>query len=153
MMMHDPIEVVVVLNTTQSAAFQAFVTDVGRWWPVASFSVAGGSVVMEPRLGGQIIETASDGAKHVWGHITAWEENRHIALSWYVGGKDAVPTDISVRFAPTDDGRTGVTLVHDGWAALGARAADIRKNYIRGWSAILGEAFAAYAADHCPPLT
>ena len=150
-MMIEPIEVVVVLNTTQDAAFDAFVAQINAWWPVSRFSVSGGTVSIDPCLGGQISETDADGAAHVWGHVTAWKPGHHIEISWYVG-EAAHATDISVHFAPTDDGRTGVTLVHAGWDRLGDEAMAKRTNYILGWDAIFTKAYAAFVTATCPTL-
>lgn len=149
--MSDPINVVVVLDTTPTAAFEAFVAQINNWWPVARFSVCGGKVAIDPRLDGQVTETDTDGTQHVWGHVTTWEPGRLLGISWYIG-ENSMPTDIAVVFAPTDDGRTGVTLTHTGWAALGKDGIAKRANYVRGWDAIFATAYADYAAKHCPKL-
>ena len=149
--MIDPVVVVVVLNTTRAAAFDAFVARINNWWPVQSFSIACGTVSIEPKLNGRIIETAEDGAKHQWGHITVWDVPNHLSISWYVG-ENTVATEITVDFATTDDGRTGVTLVHSGWDALGETGVAKRESYHGGWTAIFGKSFAEHARATCPPL-
>lgn len=149
--MIDPIETVVVLNTTQDAAFDAFVGQINAWWPVSKFSVCAGKITIDPRLGGLITETDTDGTVHEWGRVTAWQTGKHIAISWYVGDA-AIPTNIAVTFAPTDDGRTGVTLVHNGWDALGKAALEKRGNYVRGWAAIFEVGYADFANKHYPAL-
>ena len=150
--MIEPVTVVVVLNTSPAAAFDAFVAKIDSWWPVENFSIAKGTVSVEPELGGRIIETASDGTEHVWGSVTRWDAPHHLSIRWSVG-EDATPTAITLDFAATDDGRTGVTLVHTGWEALGEDGVAKRANYQMGWDRILGEAYARFARATCPPLT
>lgn len=150
--MLDPVTVVVVLNTPQAAAFDTFVAKINDWWPVKSFSIAQGTVAVDPRLGGKITETAPDGTLYIWGTVTRWDVPNHLSITWSVG-EAATGTAITVDFAPTDDGRTGVTLVHTGWEALGDKAVTTRENYQMGWDRILGEAYAKYARATCPPLS
>ena len=150
--MLDPVTVVVVINTTKAAAFDAFVAQIGDWWPIKSFSLAEGKVSMDAKLGGKIVEKAADGTEHVWGAITRFDVPNHISISWSVG-KEATATDITVDFEDTDDGRTGVTLVHTGWEALGDEAATKRENYRMGWERILDESYAKFARATCPPPT
>lgn len=147
--MIDPVEVVVVINTTKQAAFAAFIDKINDWWPVESFSIAKGTVRIEPEFGGKIIERADDGTEHIWGHITIWDAPDDIAISWYVGD-DKTPTSITVAFAETDDGRTGVTLVHSGWDALGGAGVEKRTNYQMGWDRILDQGYAKFARATCP---
>ncbi len=149
--MTDPIEMVVVLETTPEAAFRAFVEDVGLWWPMRPFSVAEGTVRMEPGLGGRIVETGPDGAAHIWGEVTGWTLGRQIDLCWFVGQGPDNRTDLTLHFQPTDDGRTGVTLRHSGWERLSAAGQARLQNYRGGWSAIFATASADHARRLCPP--
>ncbi len=150
--MIEPVEVVVVLDTPVAAAFDTFVDRINDWWPVENFSIACGTVAMERKLNGRIIETAEDGKQHQWGHITVWDAPNRLEIEWYVG-ENTIPTKIAVDFTPTDNGRTGVTLVHSGWDVLGAEGVTKRENYQMGWDAILGKGYADHARATCPPLT
>ena len=147
--MIDPVEVTVVINTSKQAAFAAFIDQIDDWWPVENFSISQGTVHIEAEYGGKIIETAADGSEHIWGHITIWDPPKDIAISWYVGDAKT-PTSITVTFAETDDGRTGVTLVHTGWDALGAEGVQKRENYQMGWDRILDQGYAKHARATCP---
>lgn len=147
--MIDPIEVVVVIDTTKDAAFAAFIEQIDNWWPVENFSIAQGKVSVEQEYGGRIVETAKDGSEHVWGTITVWDPPVDVAISWYVG-EARTPTSITVTFATTDDGRTGVTLVHSGWDALGDEGIAKRGNYEMGWDRIIVQGYAKFARATCP---
>lgn len=145
----DPIEITTVLDTTPEVAFRSFSSNIAEWWPVATHSMSKGVVRMETGVGGKIIETAKNGDEHVWGHVTAWTEFSQINLAWYVGDGVENGTDISVAFLPTDDGRTGVTLIHSGWERLGDAARGRHGNYVDGWTRILGTHYAQYIAKTC----
>lgn len=149
--MIEPVTVTVVLNTTPAAAFAAFVANINDWWPVESFSVCSGIIAVDARDGGAITETAEDGAQHVWGTIAAWQPPHHLEINWTVG-EARIATAITLDFVATDDGRTGVTLVHDGWDALGSEGVSKRGNYQMGWDAIFATRYAAFAAATCPPI-
>jgi len=142
--MIDPVEVHVVLNTTPDKAFRAFTADINNWWPVQSHSISKGVVHLHPEVGGEIVETAKDGAVHIWGHVTKWSPPNELAIEWYVGRTPKEGTQIHVTFAASDDGRTGITLVHSGWEVLGDGAADTREGYNSGWNTMLKESFAPY---------
>jgi len=45
-------------------------------------------VAIEPRVGGAIFETASDGARYLWGTVSRWERGARLALSWHPGRTD-----------------------------------------------------------------
>ena len=140
--MMKPIEVAVTLNARSEEVFVAFVQDINEWWPVEAHSVAQGTVDFEPGINGEITETLKSGGKQVWGHVTAWHEFRHIALSWYPGASREHGTDIVIRFETTDGKQILLTLVHSGWRPDDDLASKRRDNYQIGWTKILGECFA-----------
>ncbi len=150
--MIEPIEVVTVVNTSVEDAFQAFVTNINDWWPMDPFSLSKGTLTLEPKLSGKIIETSEEGATFVWGHVTRWDAPHRLDIAWYVGAIEETATQVSVEFATTDDGRTGVTLIQTGWEALGDLANDIRNRNNAGWTTILGTHYANYVTAHCPQI-
>ena len=147
----DPIEVSVVIDATPRAAFSAFVRDIGQWWPLATHSVSGARsgrpaqlLVIEPRLGGKIIEHDADGTQHIWGRVSRWDEPFLVAFDWHVGREPDMATRVMVRFDPTDDGRTGITLVHANWEVLADAGVAIRARNAgaNGWPGLIGTHFA-----------
>ncbi|SMY08679.1 SRPBCC domain-containing protein [Flavimaricola marinus] len=150
--MIEPIEITTVLNTTPEAAFRAFTANVAAWWPVATHSIAGGRVSIEPGVGGRIMETPETGPPNIWGRITEWTEFSRIRFTWYVGEGPDNGTDVLIEFLPTDDGRIGVTLIHSGWEHLAPTALTRHGNYTAGWTKILSHSYAAYVARTCPPV-
>ncbi|MGR3468082.1 MAG: metalloregulator ArsR/SmtB family transcription factor [Shimia sp.] len=145
----DPIVKTLTVPLPPARAFEAFTRDLGTWWPVESHSLSAAddktpqAVRIEPREGGQIIETKHDGTTAPWGRITGWEPGRRLAMSWHVGRPEEEATFIDVRFEAQGTG-TRIILIHDGWAALGAQASATRSSYTTGWDRVLTHSYLAH---------
>src|SRR3712207_9297211 len=72
-------------------AFELFTAGMGRWWPLHTHSIAADthegrvtvvSLTFEPRLGGRIVETMSDGSQGEWGRVLDWSPPRHVSFTW-----------------------------------------------------------------------
>lgn len=133
---------------TPDEAFALWTAAMSDWWPLDTHSLSAGEgalprdVSVEPREGGQIVETRHDGVRVPWGRITAWEPGRRLAVAWHVGREEAEATDLDIVFAPIDTG-TRVILTHGGFARHGETASALRENYRTGWDLVLGRCFAA----------
>lgn len=130
---------------TAAEAFEVFTTRVNDWWPLATHSVGdehATSVTIEPGVGGQLVETTDDGARHVWGTILEWTEGRHLAFTWHPGQPEDLATIVDVRFRDVPGGSEAL-LVHVGWEVRGAQAADVRARYETGWDPVLARFAAA----------
>ncbi|MDT0185574.1 SRPBCC family protein [Microbacterium sp. ARD31] len=109
--------------------------------------------VVEPHVGGGIIDLGTDGTQCQWGTVLAYDPPNRFTFSWNIGpdwqttdDSDRV-SEVEVTFTADGDG-TRVTLIHrhlerhgDGWESLrdGVDAAD-------GWPLYL-DRFAAVAAQ------
>ena len=142
--MLEPIVVNLRVNAPPARAFSLFVSRIEAWWPMRPFSMATGLLMMEPGLGGRIIETAADGEEFVWGHVTAWTEPDHLQIAWYVGRTVETATQIDVAFAAGPGNTTDIALTQSGWEALGDAAAEMRDRNDAGWRTILGDHFAPF---------
>lgn len=128
-------------------AFHLFTEGMATWWPLRSHSVGeerAETVVLEPGIGGRIVERTLDGDEHVWGTVTAWEPPGRVAFTWHPGRTPETAQDVEVRFEPSGTG-TRVELVHTGWERLGEAAPAQLENYDGGWDFVVGERFAAAA--------
>ena len=147
--MHKSLEIAPVAKTLEVAvtpqeAFDLFVNDMGRWWPLRTHSVStddAQDVRIDARVGGSLGEVTRDGVEHEWGVITAYDPGARIQYTWHPGLPDEASTHVDIRFDGTESG-TRVTLVHSGWEARGDNAQEIRDNYESGWDIVL----APYAA-------
>jgi hypothetical protein len=121
-------------------AFALFTSGLARWWPLGSHSCSrdrGAAVRFGAGVGAQVVEVAPDGRTHPWGSVTRWEPPHGFTMSWHPGQDAAQATRLEVRFEPTASG-CRVDIRHDGWAARGAKAAEVRGHYERGWVHVLG---------------
>ncbi|MEL6690539.1 MAG: SRPBCC domain-containing protein [Pseudomonadota bacterium] len=147
----EPIKVVTKINRRPEEVFDAFMSKISDWWPLATHSVgpflgeaAPEIVVFEGHEGGKIYEVSERGEHRVWGTVLKYQAGRHVSFSWHPGLPESEATTVSVDFEPTDDGATLVTLVHTGWEARGDGAAAIRENYVSGWADIIQNRFTAF---------
>jgi hypothetical protein len=118
-------------------AFDVYVGRIAEWWPLATHSVYGddaSGLVVEPGVGGRIVESGPDGAEAVWGTLTAWEPKRRLAHTWHPGEGPETATAVEVRFEPAGDGCV-LTLTHSGWD--GAGVTSVREGYDEGWPPVL----------------
>jgi DNA-binding transcriptional ArsR family regulator/uncharacterized protein YndB with AHSA1/START domain len=143
----EPVRKSVVVPIDAMAAFRLFTEDMARWWPLASHSVGGeqaAACAFEPRVGGRILETLKSGEEHVWGTVRVWQPPYRLVFSWHPGRGPDTAQEIELRFSPAEGGAR-VELEHRGWERLGARAAELRGNYDKGWEFVLIEKFGAAA--------
>lgn len=95
------------------------------------------SVHIEPRVGGQLIETHSGGEQAVWGTILVWDPPNRLLLTWHPGRSSDGATEVEVVFTPHGS-ETRVVLEHRGWDRRpDARAA--RDEYDQGWVGVLDQ--------------
>jgi uncharacterized protein YndB with AHSA1/START domain len=130
----------ITVDRVVEEAFRIFTTDAMTWWPVDSHSIHGSAVkeiVFEGHEGGEVYELTADGEKGHWATVVAWDPPSRLVLAWNILEREAVPTEVDVRFVPDGDG-TRVELEHRGWEAVAEEAAAKRESYDTGWDHVLG---------------
>jgi hypothetical protein len=130
----------VTVDCVVEEAFRVFTTDATSWWPVDSHSIHGAAVkevVFEGREGGEVYELTADGEKGHWATVIAWDPPTRIVLAWNILMREAIPTEVDVRFVAEGEG-TRVELEHRGWEAIAEDAPAKRENYDTGWDHVLG---------------
>lgn len=128
-------------------AFRVWTEHIGTWWP-PGHSVSGDpglTVVMEPGVGGRILERTPAGDEHEWGRITEWDPPRALAYTWHLRFAPEEATDVRVTFGPGPAG-TEVRILHTGWERLGSDGPPRRERNAHGWAGVLG----AYRAAAAP---
>jgi uncharacterized protein YndB with AHSA1/START domain len=119
-------------------AFEVF-TELGSWWPLASKSVSqddAETVVVEPRVGGRVIEKTRGGEEHAWGEVLVWEPPARFAFSWHPGRAADTAQEVDVRFAAAGE-TTRVVLEHRGWEKLVGPGGEIPEHFDTGWDEAL----------------
>lgn len=122
-------------------AFELFTRELQRWWPLETHSCSldrSARLEIDGRVGGLLTERAPDGKIHCWGTLLEWEPPRRFAMCWHPGRDADEATHVEVQFEEEGDGCT-MQLIHSGWEARGAAAAQARERYDRGWVTVLGE--------------
>jgi uncharacterized protein YndB with AHSA1/START domain len=113
-------------------AFDVFTAGFDGWWNREHHLLPGTlkACGIEPKVGGRVWEDNDAGETCTWGRVLAWDPPRSFTFSWLIGADwgvppdDAVGSQVTVTFTPTDTG-THVELVHDnldnhgeGWQAI-----------------------------------
>ncbi len=102
--------------------FEAFTSEIGQWWrPNGLFQPsadAATTLVLEPQVGGRLLENRGDGEGVEIGEILVWEPPTRLVLTWRPTsfGPDE-RTEVHVRFEPVDD-ITRIVVEHIGWDRL-----------------------------------
>ncbi|WP_375387450.1 SRPBCC domain-containing protein [uncultured Amnibacterium sp.] len=148
-----PLRISVDVACSAEHAFHVWTARIAAWWPVGHRATdeAGTEVVLEPRLGGRLLERTSSGREVQWGEITAWEPPHRLAYRWHIRRDPADATEVEIRFVAVEPGAARVDIVHLGWERLGAAGPDWRERNLGGWNGVLPEFLrAALSGDPGP---
>jgi uncharacterized protein YndB with AHSA1/START domain len=130
----------IVVEASPETAFRVFVDAIAQWWPLhkyGTFTEDAETVILEPELGGRLVEKAKDGRETVWGEVLEIEVASRVRFTWHPGrDADDEPTEVEVTFTADKDG-TLVVLEHRGWENLRDELRAGRVGYDSGWSGVL----------------
>jgi uncharacterized protein YndB with AHSA1/START domain len=116
-------------------AFKVFTEDIGSWWHPEHHILRGelAEMIFEPRVGGHIIDRATDGTECRWARVLAYDPPHRVVFSWDISLQWEIETDpektseIEVTFAADGPDRTHVVLEHrnldrhgEGWEGMRA---------------------------------
>ena len=117
----DPLRLQFDIECPPEHAFAVWTTRLSSWWP-KGHSASGHPetvVILEPHLGGRIIERTPNGTENEWA------------------------TDVVLTFVYLGDGATRLEIMHSGWERLGAEGREWRDSNTAGWRALLPAFIAA----------
>lgn len=144
-----PIRKTIVVKATPERAFEVFAHRMHDWSPaVQSLLGSRRDIVVEPRAGGRWYEVSGDGTQADWGKVLVWDPPHRMVLAWQLDARFAydalLVTEVEVRFAPVDGGRTRVDFEHRNLDRFGdqAEATKASLDGEGGWSG----SFTLYAA-------
>jgi uncharacterized protein YndB with AHSA1/START domain len=125
-----------ILACSPRHAFHVFTTMTELWWPQLHRRTENAVMVLEPAVGGRLLERAPDGAEWVIGVITACEAPERLSFEWFPGSP-AAPTAVDVTFRPAPAGAE-ISIVHRALSE-GAIASWPGKAALfeRGWDTVL----------------
>lgn len=146
--MIEPLRIRLDVDCPPDHAFAVWTEQIDTWWP-RSHTVSGDPdrVVLEPRVGGRLYESAN-GGEIDWGEITRWDPPAGFAYLWHIRRDRADATEVTVTFDARADGRTEVVIVHDGWERLGGDGQTWRDANEGGWGGLLPHFTAACSRTH-----
>jgi uncharacterized protein YndB with AHSA1/START domain len=109
----------VVVSGTPDVAFATFTRRLGEFKPPEHNLLDSPiiSTVLEPRVGGNIVDTGEDGTECRWATVLAFEPPDRLVFSWDIGPTWQLEdsehsSEVELRFLPDGPNRTRVELVH-----------------------------------------
>ncbi len=126
----------IALRCSVAHAFSVFTGQVDLWWPRGHRRNAAGTLRLDARPGGQLVERAPDGSESTIAQVIAVDPPGHLALDWFPGSPTA-PTRVEISFAEAAGGSL-VTIVHQPLTAGAEQIWPQRVTlFIKGWDAVL----------------
>ena len=110
----------IVVDAPIERAFTVFTDRFGDFKPPEHNMLAApiAQTVFEPRVGGGIVDRATDGSECRWARILAFDPPDRVVFSWDISPEWQYETDqdltseVEVRFVPDGPNRTRVELEH-----------------------------------------
>ena len=110
----------VVVEAPIERAFRVFTEEFGSFKPREHnlLAVPIAETVLEPRVGGHIVDRGADGSECRWARVLAYDPPNRVLLSWDIGPRWQIETDPErtseweVRFTAEAPNRTRVELEH-----------------------------------------
>jgi uncharacterized protein YndB with AHSA1/START domain len=123
----------IVVPASTEKAFAAFTERIGEFKP-PEHNLLGAPIaetVFEPRVGGHIVDRATDGTECRWARVLVFDPPRRLVFSWDISPRWELESDpdhaseVEVRFVAEAAERTRVVLEHrhldrhgSGWEAV-----------------------------------
>src|ERR1700690_2329500 len=99
-----PVMRTITVECSPEDAFRIFTERIADWWPLRTHSVYhkdAETVLIEPAVGGRILERSRSGEESSWGEILVWEPPHRLACTWHPGyGPDDPGTGGELRVTP-----------------------------------------------------
>jgi uncharacterized protein YndB with AHSA1/START domain len=123
----------IIVEAPIEHAFSTFTDGIGTWWNPEHHILRSElkEMVFEPRVGGHIIDRATDGSECRWARVLAYEPPSRVVFSWDISLAWEIETDpaktseVEVRFSAEGPDRTRVELEHrnierhgEGWEKM-----------------------------------
>ena len=150
--MIEPLIKTIEVPCDQAMAFRVFVEEMHTWWPLSKYTVSamGGApartLLVDAKVGGEIVEISADGTRHLWGAIKSYDPYGYFSMDFHIPIPGEVVESrslVEVTFTVLGEERTRVELNQSNWEAFGDMAAALRGGYGGGWVEIFEQAYKA----------
>lgn len=110
----------ITVETSRENAFRAFTEQFDKIKP-REHNLLGAPIVesvLEPRVGGSLVDRAEDGTECRWGRVLVFDPPKRLVFTWDIGPDWQVVSDldraseVEVRFVAEGENRTRVELEH-----------------------------------------
>jgi uncharacterized protein YndB with AHSA1/START domain len=120
----DRVAVQVFVEVPIADAFAVFTEEIDQWWRRGpAYRLAKGktgTMRLDPKLGGKLVEHYGDDRSRDIGTITVWEPPAHVVMEWRgYNFREGEVTTVELWFESSGEG-TRVRLEHRGWSSLPA---------------------------------
>ena len=134
----EPLVVEVSVGVGPERAFDVWANRTALWWPPGHTmsDTDDYEILFEGRPGGRIFERSEDGTEFEWGEVLEWDPPHRIRYLWHLFFDRAEATTVEVRFVPSGEESTVVTITQTGFEQLGAAGPGRRERTGNAWAAI-----------------
>ena len=101
----SPVVKSIEVRRSADEAFAIFTQEISAWWPLATHTRARSAegqtterITIEPRVGGRVYETLTDGQALEWGEVLAFSPGVLLELNWRMGRPIDEGTHVRVQF-------------------------------------------------------
>lgn len=110
----------ITVEATQERAFRVFTEQFDKIKP-RDHNIMGTPIVetvLEPRVGGSVLDRGEDGTECRWGRVLAYDPPERLVFTWDIGPDWQIASDlehtseVEVRFVAESSDRTRVELEH-----------------------------------------
>ena len=146
----------IVVEAPIERAFSVFTEKMETWWNPDHHLIEAplAEMVVEPRVGGRIIDRGTDGSECHWSRVLAYEPPTRFVFSWDINTRWEIETDpaktseVAVTFTAETPDRTRVELEHRHLDRHGEGWEGMRDAVGSGWANL--EDFKAAAEGRAP---
>lgn len=125
-------------------AFKVFTEEMQTWWNPDHHLIETAEMVVEPRVGGNIVDRGPDGSECRWSRVLAYEPPSLFVFSWDINTRWEIETDpektseVAVSFSAEAPDRTLVVLEHRHLDRHGEGWEGVRDAVGSGWADLQG---------------
>ena len=134
--MAEVLEREILLRCSPAQAFRVFTEQVDLWWPRGHRKSTDGTLRLERRRNGRLLDVAPDGSAWTMAVVIEIVPPERLTLDWFPGSP-AAPTRVEIAFEGREGG-TRIRIVHTAPTPEAAVVWPQRVQlFTRGWEAVL----------------